>query len=60
MQHSRGGITLEACDAMYQSEYELHMLMIDHWEEEKQKAIEKLSKSGLPGMMLAWLYYGAG
>lgn len=46
------------CDAMYQSEYEMHMFMIEHWEEEKEKAVEKLGKQGLPGMMLAMMYYG--
>jgi len=58
MRYSRGGITLDSCDAMYQSEYELHMLVVDHWEEEIQQSIEKLSKDGLGGMLAAILFYG--
>jgi len=58
MRHSNGAITLEACDNMYYSEFEYHMILIDAVEEAKQNGIEELAKKGLPGIMMGILMYG--
>jgi len=60
MQHSKGGISFEYCDNMGQSEYEMHMYLISTWEDARNESVKKLAEKGLPGMMMAMLYYGKG
>ena len=45
---------------MGQSEYEMHMYLISSWEDSRDSSIKKLAEKGLPGMMMAMLYYGKG
>ena len=58
MQQSKGGITLERCDLMYQSEYELHMFLIDAWDEQRAEGMKKMAEKGLPGLLMGLMVYG--
>ena len=60
MRYSKGGITLEMCDNLHQSEYENHMAIIEKVDEEKQKHVKELAQKGLPGILLGLLIYGEG
>lgn len=43
---------------MYQSEYELHMFLIDAWDEQRAEGMKKMAEKGLPGLLMGLMVYG--